>query len=203
MPGGTSSTCRCWTRHCPEIEGERNPALDYWPSQAATLTIAKSPAHKMTDRQTRPTALRSPDASGATQHWLQYLTGERRALRHVAEALVVIMTEDLNRVPAGLGAYFTVMQQLLNIEDASLRHKLLVSALVVHLDMIHAQRSLFENTIKDCVQLVAQSKGIVQGSAVREVEDIIFATAVTEFMKEAAEQAAAEKEGTEEEKPNE
>ena len=172
-------------------------------SQAATLTIAAYvvPQFQMPFRAQLLHKDINPDEFN--KHWLQYLTGERRALRHVAEALVVIMTEDLNRVPAGLGAYFTVMQQLLNIEDASLRHKLLVSALVVHLDMIHAQRSLFENTIKDCVQLVAQSKGIVQGSAVREVEDIIFATAVTEFMKEAAEQAAAEKEGTEEEKPNE
>ena len=41
--------------------------------------------------------------------------------------------------------------------------------------------------------------------SVREVEDIIFATAVTEYMKEAAEQAAADKEGaaTQEEAPNE
>lgn len=163
-------------------------------SQAATMTIAAYvvPQFQMPFRAQLLHKDINPDEFN--KHWLQYLTGERRAMRHVAEAMVVIMQEDMSRVPAGLGSYFTVMQQLLQVENEALRHKLLVGALSVHFDMIHTQRSMFENTIKDCVQLVAQAKGIVQGSVVREVEDIIFATAVTEFMKEAAEQAAAEKE---------
>jgi hypothetical protein len=174
-------------------------------SQAATLTIAAYvvPQFQMPFRA--QLLHKDVNPTEFNKHWLQYLTGERRALRHVAEALVMIMTEDMSRVPHGLGSYFTVMQQLLNVEDAALRHKLLVSALIVHLDMVHTQRSMFENTIKDFVQALLQSKGTVQGSVVREVEDIIFATAVTEYMKEAAEQAAAEKEGaaTQEEAPNE
>jgi hypothetical protein len=112
--------------------------------------------------------------------------------------MVSIMTDDMSAVPQGLGSYFTVMQQLLQVEDKALRNKLMVGAMAVHFDMINTQRSIFENTIKDFVQLVVQSKGIVQGSVVREVEDIIFATAVTEYMKEAAEQAAAEQGATDE-----
>jgi hypothetical protein len=167
-------------------------------SQAATMTIAAYvvPQFQMPFRAQLLHKDINPDEFN--KHWLQYLTGERRALRHVAEALVLIMEEDISRVPHGLGSYFTVMQQLLNVEDAALRHKLMVSALVVHLDMVHTQRSMFENTIKDCVQAITQSKGIVQGSVVREVEDIIFATAITEYMKEAAEEAAAAKEAIDE-----
>jgi hypothetical protein len=165
-------------------------------SQAATLTIAAYvvPQFQMPFRA--QLLHKDVNPTEFNKHWLQYLTGERRAMRHVAEALVTIMNDDMGSVPQGLGSYFTVMQQLLQVEDAALRHKLLVGALAVHFDMIHTQRSMFENSIKDFVQLVVQSKGIVQGSVVREVEDIIFATAVTEYMKEAAEQAAAQKEAT-------
>lgn len=174
-------------------------------SQAATMTIAAYvvPQFQMPFRAQLLHKDINPDEFN--KHWLQYLTGERRAMRHVAEALAMIMEEDISRVPQGLASYFTVMQQLLNVEDAALRRKLLVGALIVHFDMVHTQRSMFENTIKDCVQVVAQAKGIVQGSVVREVEDIIFATAITEYMKEAAEEAAAAKEGAaaQEEKPNE
>ena len=172
-------------------------------SQAATMTIAAYivPQFQMPFRAQLLHKDINPDEFN--KHWLQYLTGERRALRHVAEALVTIMEDDVQRVPAGLGSYFAIMGELLNVEDAALRHKLLVNALSVHFDMLHAQRSMFENSIKDFVQVVMQSKGIVQGSVVREVEDVIFATAITEYMKEAAEQAAAEKEGNEEGTTNE
>lgn len=171
-------------------------------SQAATLTIAAYvvPQFQMPFRA--QLLHKDVNPTDFQKHWLQYLTGERRAMRHVAEAMVAILSEDMSAVPHGLGSYFTVMQQLLQVEDAALRHKLLVGAMVIHFEMIHTQRSLFENTIKDCVQLVVQTKGIVQGSVVREVEDIIFATAVTEYMKEAAEQAAAEKEATDEQPAN-
>lgn len=167
-------------------------------SQAATLTIAAYvvPQFQMPFRA--QLLHKDVNPTDFNKHWLQYLTGERRALRHVAEAMVSIMTDDMSAVPQGLGSYFTVMQQLLQVEDKVLRNKLMVGAMAVHFDMINTQRSIFENTIKDFVQLVVQSKGIVQGSVVREVEDIIFATAVTEYMKEAAEQAAAEQGATDE-----
>ena len=162
-------------------------------SQAATLTIAAYlvPQFQMPFRA--QLLHKDVNPTDFQKHWLQYLTGERRAMRHVAEALAAIMQQDMEAVPHGLGSYFTVMQQLLNVEDAAVRTKLLVGALVIHFEMVHTQRSMFENTIKDCVQLITRSKGIVQGSVVREVEDIIFATAVTEYMKEAAEQAAIDK----------
>ena len=167
-------------------------------SQAATMTIAAYvvPQFQMPFRA--QLLHKDVNPTDFNKHWLQYLTGERRALRHVAEAMVSIMTDDMSAVPQGLGSYFTVMQQLLQVEDKALRNKLMVGAMAVHFDMINTQRSIFENTIKDFVQLVVQSKGIVQGSVVREVEDIIFATAVTEYMKEAAEQAAAEQGATDE-----
>lgn len=128
------------------------------------------------------------------KHWLQYLTGERKALRHVGEALCEIMTQDIDSVPHGLASFFTTISQLLNVEDAALKRKMLVNTLLMHFDMLHTQRRMFENTIKDCVQTVTQQKGLVSGSVVRDVEDIIFATAITEYMKEAADQAAAEQE---------
>lgn len=171
-------------------------------SQAATLTIAAYvvPQFQMPFRA--QLLHKDVNPTEFNKHWLQYLTGERRAMRHVAEAMATIMTDDMSAVPQGLGTYFTVMQQLLQVEDEALRYKLMVGALAVHFDMVHTQRSMFENSIKDFVQLVVQSKGIVQGSVVREVEDIIFATAVTEYMKEAAEQAAAQKEATDEQPTN-
>lgn len=126
------------------------------------------------------------------KHWLQYLTGERKAMRHVGEALYEIMSQDSEAVPHGLSSFFATITQLLNIEDQALKRKMVVNTLLMHFDMLHTQRRMFENTIKDCVQVVTQNKGIVPGSVVRDVEDIIFATAITEYMKEAADQAASE-----------
>lgn len=138
------------------------------------------------------------------KHWLQYLTGERKAMRHVGEALYEIMVQDINAVPHGLASFFDTARQLLNVEDEDLRRKLVVNTLLMHFDMLHTQRRMFENTIKDCVQIVTQDKGLVAGHTVRAVEDVIFATAITEYIKEAAEQAAEEKAAdNKEEAPNE
>lgn len=137
------------------------------------------------------------------KHWLQYLTGERKAMRHVGEALYEIMVQDLNAVPQGLSNFFTVAQQLLNVENEELRRKHVVNTLLMHFDMLHTQRRMFENTIKDCVQIVTGDRGLVAGHTVREVEDVIFATAITQYIKEAAEQAAEEQGTTEEETNNE
>ncbi len=162
-------------------------------SQAATLTIAAYvvPQFQMPFRAQLLHKDINPD--DLNKHWLQYLTGERHAMRHVADALVHRMELDATTVPPGLASYYGVMKTLLNVEDAEQRRRMLADSLMVHFHMLAAQRSLFENTIKDCVQLVCASKSIVPGSVMRQVEDIIFATAMTEYMKGATEEAAAAK----------
>jgi hypothetical protein len=81
------------------------------------------------------------------------------------------------------------------VDDKVRRDKLLADALMFHFNMLYTQRMLFEGTIKDCVQLVCESKAIVPGAVMRQVEDIIFATAMTEYMKGATEEAAAAAKG--------
>jgi hypothetical protein len=162
-------------------------------TQAATLAIAAYvvPQFQMPFRAQLLHKDINPD--DLNKHWLQYLTGERKAMRHVAEALVHRMELDATSVPPGLAAYFDIMKTLLNVEDADQRRRLLSDSLMMHFTMLAAQRSLFEHTIKDCVQLVCGSKAIVPGSVMRQVEDIIFATAMTEYMKGATEEAAEAK----------
>ena len=164
-------------------------------SQAATLTIAAYvvPQFQMPFRAQLLHKDINPD--DLNKHWLQYLTGERKALRHVAEALVHRMNLDSGSVPPGLAAYYDVMKSMLNVDDKVRRDKLLADALMFHFNMLYTQRMLFEGTIKDCVQLVCASKAIVPGSVMRQVEDIIFATAMTEYMKGATEEAAAAAKG--------
>ncbi len=167
-------------------------------SQAATLTIAAYivPQFQMPFRAQLLHKDINPD--DLNKHWLQYLTGERKAMRHVAEALVHRMELDATSVPPGLATYYDVMKTMLAVDDADRRRKMLADALMIHFQMLAAQRSLFENTIKDCVQLICGSKAIVPGSVMRQVEDIIFATAMTEYMKNAAEEASEAKSENEE-----
>ena len=160
-------------------------------TQAATLAIAAYviPQFQMPFRAQLLHKDINPD--DLNKHWLQYLTGERKAMRHVAEALVHRMDLDSGSVPPGLAAYYDVMKSMLNVDDKARRDKLLADALMFHFNMLYTQRMLFEGTIKDCVQLVCESKAIVPGSVMRQVEDVIFATAMTEYMKGATEEAAA------------
>lgn len=160
-------------------------------TKAATLAIATYvvPQFQMPFRTQLLHKDINPD--DLNKHWLQYLTGERKAMRHVAEALVHRMNLDSGSVPPGLSAYYDVMKSMLNVDDKARRDKLLADALMFHFHMLYTQRMLFESTIKSCVQLVCESKAVVPGSVMRQVEDIIFATAMTEYMKGAAEEAAA------------